>query len=112
MSEEITSFAENPGHFQKGQSGNPAGRPKGARNRSTVAAEALLEGEAEALTRKPIELARAGDATAIRMCIERLVPPRKDRTICLELPAINGIGDANRAAGAVLTAVADGTITP
>lgn len=43
--------------FRRGKSGNPAGRPRGARNRATLAAEALLEGEAEALTRKAIELA-------------------------------------------------------
>ena len=47
-------------------SGDPAGRTKGARNRATLAAEALLEGEAEALTRKAIELALAGDPTALR----------------------------------------------
>jgi hypothetical protein len=43
--------------------GNP-GRPKGSRNKATLAAEALLDGEAEALTRKAIELALAGDVTA------------------------------------------------
>ena len=47
--------------FKPGQSGNPAGKPKGARNRSTIAAELLLEGEARALTRKAIELGLAGD---------------------------------------------------
>ena len=72
--------------FEPGQSGNPAGRPKGARNRSTVAAEALLDGEAEALTRKAIELALAGDTTALRLCMERLVPPRKDRSTPIALP--------------------------
>jgi hypothetical protein len=98
--------------FKPGQSGNPSGRPKGARNRSTVAAEALLGGEAEALTRKAIELALAGDTTALRLCMERLVPPRKDRTICLDLPAIGSADDANAAMGAVLAAVAAGSITP
>jgi hypothetical protein len=44
----------NPGHWPKGVSGNPLGRPRGARNRTTVASEALLEGEAETLTRKAI----------------------------------------------------------
>jgi Family of unknown function (DUF5681) len=43
--------------FQPGQSGNPSGRPKGARNKATLAVEALLENEAEALTRKVIDLA-------------------------------------------------------
>ena len=34
--------------FEPGTSGNPAGRPKGARNKAAVAMEALLDGEAEA----------------------------------------------------------------
>ena len=63
--------------FRKGRSGNPAGRPPGSRNRATIAAEALLEGEAQALTRKAIELALAGDTTALRLCLERIVPQRK-----------------------------------
>src|SRR5262249_5709721 len=101
----------NPGHFRPGQSGNPAGRPKGARNRSTIAAESLLEGEAEALTRKAIALALAGDTTALRLCIERLVPPRKDRPITFELPPIASAADVANAVAAVLRAVAEGRVT-
>jgi hypothetical protein len=73
------------------RSGNPAGRPRGARNRATIAAEALLEGEAEALTRKAIELAMAGDPTALRLCLERLVPPRKGRAVAFDLPALDDL---------------------
>lgn len=98
--------------FRPGESGNPKGRPKGARNRATLAAEALLEGEAEALTRKAVELALAGDVTALRLCMERLVPPRKERPICLDLPPINSPEDAQRAVNVVLEAVAGGQITP
>jgi Family of unknown function (DUF5681) len=79
MSAEIAVAKQRGRPFVKGQSGNPAGKPKGARNRSTIAAELLLEGEARALTRKAIELGLAGDTTALRLCLERLVPPRKDR---------------------------------
>ncbi len=63
--------------FKPGQSGNPHGRPKGARNRATVVAEQLLDGEADTLTRKAIDLAKQGDTTALRLCIERILPPRE-----------------------------------
>src|SRR5215475_9848913 len=80
MSSENTIRKQPPGRrFRPGVSGNPAGRPKGARNKSTLAAEALLDGEAEALTRKAVEMALGGDTVALRLCLERLVPPRKDR---------------------------------
>src|SRR5687768_16932362 len=67
--------------FQKGQSGNPDGRPKGSRNATTLAVESLLDGEAEALTRKAVELAIAGDIAALRLCLDRVLPPRKDRPV-------------------------------
>ena len=53
--------------FIKGQSGNPAGRPRGSRNRATRAMQTLLDGEAQALTRKAVELALEGDTTALRL---------------------------------------------
>jgi hypothetical protein len=56
--------------FKPGQSGNPAGKPRGSRNRTTLAVEALLDGEAETLTRKAIELAKAGDLAALRVCLD------------------------------------------
>ena len=71
--------------FAPGQSGNPAGKPKGARNKTTLAIEALLEGEADALTRKAIEMAKDGDGPALRMCLDRLAPPRKDSPVCFDL---------------------------
>jgi uncharacterized protein DUF5681 len=57
MSTEIAAAKQRGRPFKPGQSGNPKDRPKGARNRATIAAESLLDGEAEALTRKAIELA-------------------------------------------------------
>ncbi len=65
--------------FEKGQSGNLAGRPRGSRNRATQAMQQLLDGEARALTRKAVELALGGDTTALRMCLDRLLAPRRDR---------------------------------
>src|SRR5260370_41564430 len=40
--------------FEKGQSGNPAGRPPGVGKRATQAMQLLLDGEAQALTRKAV----------------------------------------------------------
>lgn len=98
--------------FAPGQSGNPTGRPKGARNKTTMAIEALLEGEAEELTRKAIEMAKAGDGPALRMCMDRLAPPRKDSPVCFDLPSIKTVADAVEASSALLSAVAGGDVTP
>lgn len=72
--------------FQKGQSGNPKGRPQGSRHKATIIAQALLDGQTESLVQKAVELALAGDVTALRLCIERLVPPRKDSPVVVTLP--------------------------
>ena len=91
------------GHlFQKGRSGNPAGRQPGSRNRATLAAEVLLEGEAEALTRRAIELALEGDTTALKLCLERIVPQRKSRAVSFDLPPIDRVEDLAGAIGSVL----------
>jgi len=59
--------------FEKGRSGNLAGRRIGCRNKTTIAAAAFLAGESEALTRKAVELALVGDPTAMRLCVERIL---------------------------------------
>ena len=98
--------------FPKGQSGNPAGRPRGSKNRATRAAELLLDGEAEALTRKAVEMALAGDPAALRLCLDRTVAPRRDRAIDLALPPIHSAADILGAIKVVAAAVGRGTITP
>ena len=98
--------------FQKGTSGNPNGRPKGARNKLTLMAEALLDDEAEELVRKVIELALGGDMVALRLCLERILPPRRDRPISVKLPRIEIPQDIADASAEVLRAVSEGTITP
>jgi hypothetical protein len=100
------------GKFAKGVSGNPAGRPPGSRNRATLLMEALLEGEAEQLTRKTIELAKEGDIQALRLCLDRLMPPGRDRFVNFELPPINSLEDISLGTMAVLKAVSEGKITP
>lgn len=100
------------GKFKKGQSGNPAGKPKGSRNKATLAVQALLDGEAEAITRKAIEKAKDGDMAAIRLVIERVLPPRREVMIEIDLPPIDGIEGIIQAQSAILKAVCQGDITP
>src|SRR6516225_4114562 len=92
------------GRFGKGRSGNPRGRPLGSRNSATLAAEALLEGEAEKLTRKCIELAMDGDTVALKLCLERIYPARRDRPVTFPLPPITSARDAADIAAAVAQA--------
>lgn len=106
--------SRKPGAITRGRPfapGNP-GKPRGTRNLATVAAETLLDGEAEGLTRKAIELALGGDTVALRLCLERLVPPRKDTPITFAMPAIHGAADIVDASAAVLSTVAAGEMTP
>jgi hypothetical protein len=91
--------------------GNP-GKPRGARHRATQAALALLDGQAEALTRKAVELALGGDGAALRLCLERIAPPRRDAPVAFPLPAMTCARDAAHAAAAVLGAVSEGDLTP
>lgn len=91
--------------------GNP-GKPRGTRHKATRAALALLDGEAEALTRQAVTMALDGDATALRLCLERIAPPRKDAPVQFNLPRMETARDAATAAGAVLEAVAEGELTP
>ena len=98
--------------FKKGKSGNPAGRPKGTRNRTTLAAEALLEGQAEAITQKVVEMALAGDLTAARMCLDRILPIRRERRVSFELPPISSAEDVVKAMDAISAAFASGELSP
>jgi Family of unknown function (DUF5681) len=108
--------------FEKGRSGNPGGRRRGSRNGSTLAAAALLAGESEALTRKAVEAALAGDSIAMRLCLERVLPRCQERPVEFCLPPIATPStaktsaptprDLSRAMNAVTSAVARGEITP
>jgi Family of unknown function (DUF5681) len=98
--------------FPKGVSGNPAGRPLGCRAKTSRAAELLLDGEAEALTRKAIELALDGDRAALRLCLDRMVAPRRERSVEFAMPPVTGAAGLAGAMGAVAAAAAQGVITP
>ena len=98
--------------FEKGRSGNPAGRPPGTGKRATQAMQSLLDGEAQALTLKAVELALAGDTTALRMCLDRLMVPRRDRVVPLAMRPVRDVGDLAPAMAAIMTAAGRGEISP
>lgn len=91
--------------------GNP-GRPRGARHKVTQAIEAMLEGQQEALTQAAIDRALGGDVTALRLCLDRIAPARKDAPVSFVLPTIETAEDAAKAARAILRAIAEGDVTP
>jgi len=96
--------------FPPGTSGNKGGRPKGSRNKVTLAAELLLDGEAEALIRTAIDRAKAGESTALRLCIERILPPRRDQFINVELPSLDSVNDAPQVIAALIAGMAAGQL--
>jgi hypothetical protein len=112
------SEAENTGRkqrgnpFRKGQSGNPAGKPKGARHKTTLLAEKLMQDGAEAVVKAVVDAAKGGDMTAARLVLDRIAPARRDSPVTFELPKIETAGDAIAASAAVLNAVAGGELTP
>ncbi len=109
---ENTGEIQERGKFKKGQSGNPKGKPKGARNRSTLAAEVLLEGSLEGICRKIEEEALAGNMLAAKMVLERFLPVRKERAIRIDMPQLKTCDDILSAIGCIITAVGRGEISP
>jgi hypothetical protein len=112
MTAENTAPKQRGRPFKPGQSGNLDGRPQGSRNRTTLAVEALLEGEAEALTRVCINRAKTGDSTALRIVMERISPPVRERAVMFELTPVTTAADLPVALGGILAAVAAGELSP
>src|SRR5579863_390646 len=107
---------DSRGRFRKGRSGNPGGRPLGSVNRATRAAALLLDGEAEALTRKAVEMALAGDPVALRLCLDRILGVRRGRPVELvgehAVPPVANARDLAAAMSSVAAAATHGAITP
>jgi hypothetical protein len=99
------------GRFRKGVSGNPKGMKPGTKRQATRLAEALLDGEADRLVRKAIDMALGGDVVALRICLERLMPVQRERMLNVRLPALNEGSDAVKALAATVAAIAAGDIT-
>ena len=96
------------GQFSAGNSG----RPRGSRNKATIAIESLLQGQAAALTQTAVTKALEGDSVALKLCMDRIAPALKDQPVSFSLPKMNNALDTSEAAGSVLTAVSEGELTP
>jgi len=98
--------------FKKGQSGNPAGRKPGQRNKATLLALALMEGELDAIVRSVIEAAKGGDLTASRLIVDKLIPAAKSRPVTINLPMLDTIESCRAAQAAIIASVASGDMLP
>ncbi len=115
----MTEDTENTGEnqrgrpFQPGQSGNPAGKPKGARNRALAALDAIGEEHAPAILQTVVDAAKGGDVRAAETILSRIWPVRKGRPVSgVELPAIATPADLVTALSVVAKAVGDGDLSP
>jgi hypothetical protein len=109
---ENTAAKQRGAPFRKGQSGNPSGKPPGARNKTTMLAEKLMQDDARDIVRVVLEAAKGGDMTAARLVLERIAPVRKGRPVYFDLPPVNSAADIAAAMAALTTAMASGEITP
>ena len=97
--------------FQKGQSGNPAGRPRGARSKATIRMQMMLERRAKALVNKTVDIALAGNVAALRLCLDRLVPTRKTEPVICDMAPLQKTSDAVAAIAGIASAAAAGDVT-
>ena len=100
------------GKFQKGRSGNPKGKVKGTKNKATLVAEVLLNGELENICRRLIQEALTGNIQAMKMVLDRTLSPRRDRPVILELPALQTSSDVIHSMALIIEAVGIGDISP
>jgi hypothetical protein len=97
--------------FQPGQSGNPAGRAVGSRNKKTIAMEEAFLAQAEALVQNVVDRAMRGEPAAMRLCMERVLPVGRGRPLPIDLPTIRSAEDAQAAAAVIAGALKEGAIS-
>ena len=98
--------------FQRGQSGNPSGKPSGARHRSTVMAEKFMRDETDVIVRAVIEKAKSGDMMAAKIILDRISPVRKGSPVHLALPPAKTASEVADAVTALIASMAAGKVTP
>ena len=98
--------------FAKGTSGNPFGRVPGSRNTATRLAQSLFDERAKAISDRAIEMALAGNAAALKFCLERILPRQREAAVMVDLPPLETIKDCSDATSAVIATAAAGEITP
>lgn len=109
---ESTEKKQKPHLFQPGQSGNPKGRPRGSRHKSLLLIEQMIDEQAKDICQIVIDAAKGGDLQAAKILIDRMIPPKKDRPINLELPQLESLSDVLKANSLILNAASSGEITP
>lgn len=97
--------------FQPGQSGNPAGRPPGSRNKKTIALEEEFEEHAEEILKEVVSRAKEGEKGAMRLCMERMLAPKSEHPVAIALPVIETPADARQALAVVTAELAEGSLT-
>ena len=97
--------------FQPGQSGNPAGRPPGSRNHKTIALEEAFEEHVEDILKEVVGRAKEGEKNAMRLCMERMLAPKRERPVAIDLPVIETPADARKALAVVTAELAEGDLT-
>lgn len=97
--------------FKPGQSGNPTGRPKGIKDRRVALREKLLP-HADQLIEMVTTFAKSGDMTAMKIVMDRIIPPLREEPIHVSIPKIDSAEDCVKAQAAVVNAVAAGEILP
>src|SRR5450631_4031549 len=96
----------------RGASADPTGKPSGARHKTTIIAEKLMQADAAEVIRTVIQKAKDGDMVAARIVVDRICPIRKGAPVSLELPSVKTAEDIAEAVGALLREMAAGEITP
>jgi hypothetical protein len=88
------------------------GRPPGSRNQVTSVSQTILEEHAEILMKKCLHMALEGDVMAMRLCVERLIPIRRQRVVRFKMPSVGTMEEVDTASQAVVKGVAHGQLTP